>query len=204
METDPRGQLGGLDTSDAHRRRLASESRAWRCPGCGGRTNEEIIRETEEAARAAEAEGGEGASGASADVEVPAELKMGFRDEMEKAAAAAAAGAGTAGAQGGGVGGGDDAESAELAEGFVQTVPREELDTSAGAARPGQTVPQPTRTVPLPSTAHNGSTTAQHTQLQQRQALHDHGSGVPRWVDRVIAALVVCLVAMILKVLLAK
>lgn len=201
METDPRGQLGGLDTSDAVRRRLAAESRAWRCQGCGGRSNEDIIRETEESARAAEAEAGDGASGSGRplDVEVPAELKMGFRDEMEKAAAAAAAGAAAAGSGGAS----EDVESAELAEGFVQTVPRANLDTSAGAAQPGQTVPQPTRTVPLPNAAHSTGVPGQHAPLQQRQALHDQG-GVPRWVDRVIAALVISLVAMILKVLLAK
>lgn len=203
METDPRGQLGGLDTSDAVRRRLAAESRAWRCQGCGGRSNEDIIRETEAAAKAAEAEAGEGASGSGGprEVEVPAELKMGFRDEMEKAAAAAAAAGGGAAASGGA---GEDAESAELAEGFVQTVPRANLDTSAGAAQPGQTVPQPTRTVPLPNAAHNTGVPGQQAPLQQRQALHDQGDGVPRWVDRVIAALVISLVAMILKVLLAK
>lgn len=202
METDPKGQLGGLDTSDAVRRRLASESRMWRCSGCGGRTNEEIIRETEEAARAAEAEAeaGEGSSKKpKGDVEVPAELRLGFRDEMEKATAAAAAGASmeaTARAN-------EDAESAELAEGFVQTVPRADLDISAGAAQPGQTVPQPTRTVPLPNATHNTGVPIQQAPLQQRQAFND-GGGVPRWIDRVITALVFCLVAMILKVLLAK
>lgn len=205
METDPKGQLGGLDTSEAVRKRLAGESRAWRCTGCGGRTNEEIIKECEEAAKAAEAE--EGGS-KSKDVEVPTELKLGFRDEMEKAAAAAAAveGGSTAAAAAAGVAGADDAESAELAEGFVQTVPRQDLEPqppAAGAARPGQTVPQPTRTVPLPHAAHNLAVPAQQTPLQQRRTFNDNG-GVPRWIDRVIATLVVCLVAMILKVLLAK
>lgn len=184
METDPKGQLGGLDTSDAVRKQLAAQSRRWRCPGCGGRANEDIMRECEEeAAKAAD-------TGAK-DVEVPAELKLGFRDEMEKNAAAAAATAavnGTAAAA-------DAAESAELAEGFVQTVPR--ADLSAGAARPGQTVPQPTRTLPQP-------TPVQQAPLAQMQRQTVGAGGVPRWIDRVIAALVVCLVGMILKVLLAK
>lgn len=204
METDPKGQLGGLDTSEAVRKQLATQSRAWKCTGCGGRPNEEIIRECEEAAKAAEAEAegeGESSSRKAQEVEVPAELKLGFRDEMEKNAAAAAATAalnnnndnnnntGAAAAP-------MDAESAELAEGFVQTVPREDL--SAGAARPGQTVPQPTRTVPLPAPAQQ----APLAQMQRRQT--GGAGGVPRWIDRVIAALVVCLVGMILKVLLAK
>lgn len=194
METDPKGQLGGLDTSDAVRRRLAAESHAWRCPGCGGRTNEDLIRETEEAARAAEADAGAASGSVGGDVEVPAELKMGFRDEMEKSATAVEATAPQAS---------EDAEGAELAEGFVQTVPRADLDVSAGAARPGQTVPQPTRTLPLPNVTQNTVAPGQHAPLQQRQTIHGD-VGVPRWVDRVIAALVVSLVAMILKVMLNK
>ena len=209
METDPKGQLGGLATGEGVRRSLAKESRAWRCGGCGGRTNDEIIKESEEAARAAEAEAGagEGAS-KSKEVEVPAELRLGFRDEMEKAASAAAAAAGETG--GGGASAEataqamEDAETAELAEGFVQTVPRAQLDSAASSmaasmARPGQTVLQPTRTVPLPNAGHNTAVPVQQTQLRQQQS---HNNGVPKWVDRVIAALAVCLLAMILKVLL--
>ncbi|KUI57918.1 Ubiquitin-conjugating enzyme E2 J1 [Cytospora mali] len=204
METDPKGQLGGLATGDDVRRTLAKESREWRCNGCGGRTNYDIIKECEEAARLAEAEAGSGeGSSKSREVEVPAELKLGFRDEMEKAAAAAAAGGGgasteaTAQAM-------EDAETAELAEGFVQTVPRANLDEAASSmaasmARPGQTVLRPTRTIPLPNAGHNTA-----VPLQQAQLHHQHvpNNGVPKWVDRVIAALAVCLFAMILKVLL--
>lgn len=200
METDPKGQLGGLDTSDAVRRSLAAQSRAWRCSGgCGGRANEDVMAECAEAARVAEAEGGK----APGEEVVPPELKMGFRDEMEKnAAAAAAAAAGGDGAAAAAAVYADadpDAESAELAEGFVRTVPR--ADLSAGAAQPGQTVPQPTRTLPLPAQAHQQQQQAPLTQAQRPVAV---GGGVPRWIDRVILALVVCLVGMILKVLLAK
>lgn len=206
METDSKGQLGGLDTTDAVRKRLATESRGWRCNGCGGRTNEDIIKECEDAAHAAEAEAGEGSS-RTKDVEVPPELSMGFKDEMEKKAAAASA-AGAAGASIEATAQAmEDAETAELAEGFVQTVPRADLSsaaassTAAGLARPGQTVPQPTRTVPLPNAAHNTAVLPQQAQLlQQQHTLNDRG--VPKWIDRVIAALVVCLVGMILKVIL--
>ncbi|ROV91436.1 hypothetical protein VSDG_07137 [Cytospora chrysosperma] len=170
METDPRGQLGGLATGDDVRRALARESRDWRCHGCGGRSNGDIIRECEEAARAAEAEAG---SSTAREVEATAQAM-------------------------------DDAETAELAEGFVQTVPRANLDDAASSmaasiARPGQTVLQPTRTIPLPNAAHNTAVPMQQAQLQ-RQTLD--GNGVPKWVDRVIAALAVSLLAMILKVFL--
>ncbi|KAK7749952.1 hypothetical protein SLS53_000534 [Cytospora paraplurivora] len=218
METDPKGQLGGLATGDDVRRALARESREWRCGGCGGRTNGEIIKESEEeAARSAGAEagGGEGSGcSRSGEVEVPAELKLGFRDEMgmEKAGASSSAAAGGAAAAGGGAGVEaaaqdlEDAESAELAEGFVQTVPRAELDNAASSiaaslgAQPGQTVLQPTRTVPLPNAAHDTAVPGLQAQLRQQQTLND--SGVPKWVDRVIVALAVCLFAMVLKVFL--
>jgi ubiquitin-conjugating enzyme E2 J1 len=207
METDSKGQLGGLDTTDAVRKRLATESRGWRCSACGGRTNEDIIKECEDAAKAAEAEVGEGSSKAK-EVEVPPELSMGFKDEMvKKAAAAAAETAGgsmepTAQAV-------EDAETAELAEGFVQTVPRAQLgggaasSTAAELAQPGQSVTQPTRTVPLPNAAHITAVPLQQAQLLQQQHTQND-RGVPNWIDRVIAALVVCLVGMILKVILGR
>ncbi|ROW15512.1 hypothetical protein VPNG_02393 [Cytospora leucostoma] len=210
METDPKGQLGGLATGDDVRRALARESREWRCGGCGGRTNGDIIRESEEAARAADAEAGDGegsSTNKSKEVEVPAELRLGFRDEMEKAASAAGGGASVEAA----AHDLEDAESAELAEGFVQTVPRAELDSAASSiaaslgAQPGQAVLQPTRTVPLPNAAHNTAVPGLQAQLRQQQQQQQqtfNDGGVPKWVDRVIVALAVCLFAMILKVFL--
>lgn len=203
METDPKGQLGGLATGDDVRRKLARESREWRCSGCGGRTNDDIIKESEEAARVAEEEAGAGSS-KSKEVEVPAELKLGFRDETEKAAAAAAGPSGGASTETTAQSM-DDAETAELAEGFVQTVPRANLDDAASSmaasmARPGQTVLQPTRTIPLPNASHNTGVPVQQAQLQQRQITFNNG--VPKWIDRVIAALAISLLAMILKVFL--
>lgn len=202
METDARGQLGGLDTTDAVRRRLATESHTYRCPACA-RTNAEIIAECEEAAKA---HGGEGS--AAAEVEVPAELKMGFRDEMEAAAKAAAATAG------GGVKPDVDSESAELAEGFVQTaplLPPETESATASAAEgtattstlrarpaPGEEVPQPTRTVPLPDPNVNPQP---QQQLLQRAGVSNHG--VPVWIDRLILVVGILLATMLLKVFLA-
>lgn len=46
------GQVGGLEAPDYVRKRLAGESRAWRCGGCAeGKTNEEIMREWWEVCR---------------------------------------------------------------------------------------------------------------------------------------------------------
>lgn len=187
METDARGQVGGLDTTDAVRRRLAGESHAYRCGACG-RSNAEIIKECEEAA------GEQG--GPAEEVEVPSELKMQFRDEMQAAAAAAAAKEG-----------GEDEESARLAEGFVQTAPvaapaPDTRDTAALPARPGQGAPQPTRTVPLPPQAHaQGYDALNRAGLQQQARMSNEG--VPAWIDRLIVVLGVLLVALLVKVMLA-
>jgi ubiquitin-conjugating enzyme E2 J1 len=160
METDAKGQLGGLECSVKERERMAESSSTWRCPTCG-KSNAEIMKECEDAAK----EKGEGA-----EVVVPSELRMGFKDEM---------------------GGAKDNEEGELAEGFVRTA------DGAGdypAARPAQGVPLPT-----------GAITAARIQPAQRvqgQIAQRSNEGVPMWIDRSIAAVVVLLVAMVLKVLL--
>ena len=44
-EAGTAGQVGGMETSKSVREQLARESRAWRCKQCGGRSNEEVMRE---------------------------------------------------------------------------------------------------------------------------------------------------------------
>jgi ubiquitin-conjugating enzyme E2 J1 len=39
------GQVGGMEAKAEVRERLARESKGWRCDGCGGRTNSDIMRE---------------------------------------------------------------------------------------------------------------------------------------------------------------
>lgn len=188
METDARGQLGGLETTDAVRQRLAAESSSFKCAACG-KTNGEIIKECEE--RASEA------SSSAQEVEVPKELNMGWRDEMEakkktenKADEA-----------------NDDAEAAELAEGFVQTAPiavdnsTPEINnptptrTTAPNPAPVPAGPAPNAAAPIPRAVAPG------TQRQQIRRASD--DGVPVWLDRTIVVLVVLLVALVLKILFA-
>jgi ubiquitin-conjugating enzyme E2 J1 len=195
METDARGQLGGLDTTEDMRKRLAAESSSFKCPTCG-KTNSEIIKECEE--RAQEAVGS-----SQEEVVIPKELNMGWKDEMEAKKQTAAAG-----------GNSDESEAAELAEGFVQTVPPtiENVVTSppseihrAPAGGPGASsanvLPTPTRTVAAPVPAVR--TTVHHQPVpamavhQPRRAADDV---VPLWVDRTIVVLVVLLIALVLKV----
>jgi ubiquitin-conjugating enzyme E2 J1 len=79
METDPRGQLGGLDTTDGLRKRMAAESPAFRCLACN-KTNREIINECEAAVAETALE-----ERAKTDVAIPPELKMAWKDEMGRA-----------------------------------------------------------------------------------------------------------------------
>ncbi|KAI1414371.1 UBC-like protein [Hypoxylon sp. FL1857] len=190
METDARGQLGGLDTTDAVRRKLAAESKGWKCAVCA-KSNEEIIAECEERCREHDAQN---QGGSRKEVEVPAELKMGFRDEMERKNG------------NGGEDAKEDAESAELAEGFVQTVPEREIvpptTMSSTAppppARPAQGVPAPTGRVPVPDPVGH-----QPTSTSSRRPV-DPNAGVPAWVDYAIVSLVIMLIAMLLKILIGR
>ena len=76
MEQPSEGQLMGMDMDDASRRKLADQSRKWRCQQCG-KTNEEILKESAEAAEKLE-------GGKKLEETVPAELKMGLREDIEK------------------------------------------------------------------------------------------------------------------------
>ncbi|KAF7538593.1 hypothetical protein G7054_g2763 [Neopestalotiopsis clavispora] len=207
METDASGQIGGLNSGPEVRKRLAAESKGWTCPACA-RSNEEILREVAERCReldeaaSSAADGGEGSAKKREEVEIPAELKMGFRDEMEKKAAQAA---GTTNENSGNTRE-EDAETAQLAEGFVQTAPLAPLPqhqqqtpptTTAPSipARPAQGVPQPTRTIPLPPDPVGQA-------VAHRARDFDRDAGVPVWIDYAIVSLVAVLVAMLIKILL--
>lgn len=81
MDTEAKGQVGGVEASKDVRRRFAGESRRWKCGGaCAaqGKALEDVMREREE-----EVDGGEVQK--VEEEEVPSELRLGYRDEMEKA-----------------------------------------------------------------------------------------------------------------------
>lgn len=196
METDARGQLGGLETTEAVRRRLATESKSYKCPTCG-KTNGEIVKECEQRAKEA--------ASPSQEVEVPKELNMGWRDEME--------------AQKNGSGNSetskDNSDSAELAEGFVPTVQDGAILSTAEPVPVAVSAPAPAAAAAgnleprLPAAIHASaaSTATAHRrvvptppELMQppRRATDD---SVPVWIDRTIVALVVLLLALILKIM---
>lgn len=172
METDPKGQLGGLEIPDATRKRLALESQTFRCPTCA-RTNKEIMKECEEEAAAL-------GTASADDKEVPSELKMGWKDEMD----------GTAVMDHKKLEPGDkvesDGETARLAEGFVQTGP---AASSSAPSAPAAAVPEPRGDMPRPE--------RQPATASQRQRASAN-NGVPWWLDQLIVVLFVILVAVVL------
>ncbi|KAL8693119.1 MAG: hypothetical protein Q9218_002005 [Villophora microphyllina] len=81
MEGGSKGQVGGMEMGEQERKRLADESRRWRCQGCGAGTNEEILQEEEKRVRESESKD-DSAKSNTAREQIPDELRFGFRDEM--------------------------------------------------------------------------------------------------------------------------
>ncbi|PTB79854.1 UBC-like protein [Trichoderma longibrachiatum ATCC 18648] len=172
METDVLGQLGGLETTEAVRRRLAQESTSFKCAVCA-RTNADIIAECEDRCKQA--------ASPCSDVAVPAELNMGWRDELEmrRDRSVPSPSEETSPRPQPGDGASD---AAELAEGFVQTAPI----VPKSVTGPARVAPRAQRSPLTTSQVRMGS------------------AEVPLWIDRVIVALVILLAALILKVLLGR
>lgn len=194
METDVKGQLGGLECSKEERERIARNTPVWTCGVCG-RSNGEILREAEEAAKA---------EGNTDEAEVPKELSMGYKDEMTAARKEEVKMEVRSAQQRM-----DDDTEAELAEGFVRTgldgaadqnhAPATETSaTIYPPARPAQTVPQPTAAV-VRNAPRVAAANAYPMQVAQRRS---DDEGVPVWLDRAIGGVIFCLVALVLKVLL--
>ncbi|XWW96637.1 hypothetical protein V2A60_004614 [Cordyceps javanica] len=74
METEARGQLGGLETTNDVRKRLANESGAWTCNICA-RSNAEIMKDYEKCCSDSDING--------SDDPVPQELRLTWKDEMK-------------------------------------------------------------------------------------------------------------------------
>ncbi len=78
MDTDAKGQLGGIECSKEARERLARESGAYKCAGCG-RSNADIMKEREDMLKDIEEKEGQ-----RKEEEVPEELRLAYRDELGK------------------------------------------------------------------------------------------------------------------------
>ncbi|OAQ96308.1 hypothetical protein LLEC1_00156, partial [Akanthomyces lecanii] len=177
METEARGQLGGLETTDDVRQRLARDSGEWTCATCA-KSNAEIIKDCEERCQ--------GSDSSVSDVSVPQELNMVWKDEMkpeernnERKATH------------------DTLEDSELAEGFVQTSPQVSAPVSEQIVA---TRPRPRQIASL-ETPRN--TTLAQPRVVQPTASHHQTTdeGIPLWIDRAIVVLVLLLIALLIKVL---
>jgi ubiquitin-conjugating enzyme E2 J1 len=76
MDTDAKGQLGGIECSKDARERTAKDSGKWTCAGCS-KSNLEIMKEREEAVKEVEE-----TEGKRKEDEVPEELRLAYRDEL--------------------------------------------------------------------------------------------------------------------------
>jgi len=74
MDTDAKGQLGGMDANDEVRRRLAGQSPTSKCPTCG-KTNADIMKDHDALLREL------GTERVERDVEVPEQLKLSYKQE---------------------------------------------------------------------------------------------------------------------------
>jgi ubiquitin-conjugating enzyme E2 J1 len=76
MDTDAKGQVGGIECSKEAREKMAKESQAWKCSACT-KSNAEIMHEREDAVREIEEK-----EGKRKEEEIPEELKLAYRDEL--------------------------------------------------------------------------------------------------------------------------
>jgi len=180
METDPKGQLGGLESSDVVRRRLATESQAFRCLVCG-KTNSEILNESAQAAKSSPA--------GEKEVVVPHDLKMGWKDEMDRGHTPIAGSTGSNSLVG------SDSERLMRTDGNRAEKSQSTLNSNSGLTE----LTERDRVRRMPSatpTESRRSSRSQHDQVTRRTR---PAEAVPSWVDWTILVL-----AMVLAVTLAK
>lgn len=166
MDTDARGQLGGIECGPQVRKKMAAESGAYKCAVCG-RSNADIIKEREEAAQLIEAR-----EGKKKEEEVPEELRLAYRDELEK-------GGSSTPDQ-------DKAEKEPKGKGKVQNPPAAAATVTSRPSNAPTSAPalRPTRTVqPAPA----------------QQSAPQTSEPPLAWVDACIYGLVVALIYMMLR-----
>ncbi|KAH3975548.1 hypothetical protein HBI56_085550 [Parastagonospora nodorum] len=76
MDTDAKGQVGGIECSKEAREKMAKESGAWKCPACA-KSNADIMKEREELVQDIEEK-----EGKRKEEVIPDELRLAYRDEL--------------------------------------------------------------------------------------------------------------------------
>ena len=82
MDTTASGQLGGLDSTESARKKMAAESTTWKCAGCGV-SNGEIMK-----ARLHAVHEQKEAGTLKPEEEVPEELKLAYREDLQQQSSA--------------------------------------------------------------------------------------------------------------------
>jgi ubiquitin-conjugating enzyme E2 J1 len=137
MDTDAKGQLGGIECSKEAREKMAKESHSWKCSACA-KSNDEIMKEREVLVQEIEDK-----EGKRKEEEIPEELRLAYRDELDKKA---------------GEGSEADKGKSKAADAPSQDIPTAppSIPTAASSAAntvtslPPAPIPRPTRTVQAP------------------------------------------------------
>lgn len=216
MAGEAKGQVGGLDMNIKGRESLAVESRKWRCVGgCGGRANEEILQECEKEWRA---NGGADQDGAS---QVPEELRLQYRDDLERGPPTPTGGANS------GSGTRDGSSSPLLAGPAASLLTRSKpppsplratISSSDSPSRPTSIPPsastpamasssssRPTTVAmassvpPTPAVIPPTPSSAAGNQVRQRPTVSAEAEGIPSWVDKAIVGVMIALALMLIR-----
>ena len=172
MEGDAKGQVGGMDMPAKERERLALESRTWRCHGCGGRTNETILKE----------EGGDPDKGKQSEPVVPEELTFGFKDQMGKPEEKTTS----------------ESKDTRTEDKIISTA-KEAVPSGpvpSVSIPPSSSAPGGASLSTRADTSNPPLRQLQQTAPSMQQV---QSNGVPRWVDNAITGLVAALVLMVFK-----
>ncbi|KAF2759173.1 UBC-like protein [Pseudovirgaria hyperparasitica] len=186
MDTVSAGQVGGLECDASTRKRMAEDSRSWKCPACG-HTNEEIMKEREKLA------GPTGDQAKKDDDVVPEELRLAYREDLgadakkteskgkEKVTEPEAPAPAAVPAD----------SSIPPTQSTVESAPPSRMETTRS---PPSLQARPIQVPPTQTT---------HATTQQRQAAQatpqNANRAVPAWVDPAIYALIAILAYLILK-----
>ncbi|KAL8721818.1 MAG: hypothetical protein Q9225_001573 [Loekoesia sp. 1 TL-2023] len=186
MEGGAKGQVGGMEMGEEERKRLAAESRSWRCQGCGGSRNDEILRAEEQ--RCKEVDENHGSAKATAKEQVPDELRFGFRDEMGKDEAPAK---------------GKEKEPLQGSQADndknVTFNRRESIHYAGPEGLPSSTPPVSSISPPPASTIPPAQPIPQPLPTRTASVASESSNGVPAWVDKAIVGVIAGLLVMVVK-----
>lgn len=185
MEGGAKGQVGGMEMGEEGRRKLAGESRQWRCEGCGRRSNEEILQEEEGRCK------GKGKEGEEERTTVPEGLRLGYRDEMDAEKDTAPPAERTSQQPTPSVISQRNSSTRKVPASNISTSSRTPFAPSSRASISNPSFPSSSSS----SSSALRSQTLTHQQQQQQQRPSDP---VPAWIDKAIAGLIAGLAFMVI------